>query len=51
VARAAPSIAMSRATIQGMLTELGRMIQVGVVPGPARRWQGKLIAIFRQLTG
>jgi AcrR family transcriptional regulator len=42
---------VAAATIQGTLAELGRMIQLGVVPGPARRWQGKLIAIFRQLTG
>jgi AcrR family transcriptional regulator len=37
------------ASVQGTLAELGRMIQVGVVPGPAQRWQGKLIALFRQL--
>ena len=56
----APSVGGSRsavdrdiaaASIQGTLAELGRMIQVGVVPGPARRWQGKLVVLFRQLLG
>jgi AcrR family transcriptional regulator len=37
------------AAIQGTLSEIGRMIAVGVVPGPARRWQGKLVALFRAL--
>jgi hypothetical protein len=37
------------ASVQGTLAELGRMIQVGVAPGPARRWRGKLVALFRQL--
>jgi TetR/AcrR family transcriptional regulator, repressor of fatR-cypB operon len=37
------------ASVQGTLAELGRMIQVGVVPGPARRWRGKLVALFRHL--
>lgn len=37
------------AAIQGTLSEIGRMITVGVVPGPARRWQGKLVVLFRQL--
>ena len=42
---------VAAASVQGTLTELGRMIQVGVVPGPARRWQGRLVALFRQLMG
>jgi len=37
------------ASVQGTLAELGRMIQVGVVPGPARRWHGRLVALFRRL--
>jgi AcrR family transcriptional regulator len=37
------------AAVQGTLSEIGRMIAVGVVPGPARRWQGKLVALFQTL--
>jgi len=40
---------MAAAAVQGTLAELGRMIQVGVVPGPARRWQAKLVTLFRGL--
>ena len=40
---------IAAASIQGTLSELGRMIQVGVVQGPARRWHGRLVALFRQL--
>jgi TetR/AcrR family transcriptional regulator, repressor of fatR-cypB operon len=39
------------ASVQGTLAELGRMIQVGAVAGPARRWRGKLVALFRQSLG
>jgi AcrR family transcriptional regulator len=42
---------VAAASMQGTLAELGRMIQVGVVPGPARRWHGKLVVLFRQLIG
>jgi TetR/AcrR family transcriptional regulator, repressor of fatR-cypB operon len=42
---------IAAASLQGTLAELGRMIQVGVVQGPARRWQARLIALFRQLMG
>jgi hypothetical protein len=37
--------------VEGTLAELGRMIQVGVVTGPARRWQGRLVALFRRALG
>ena len=40
---------IAAASMQGTLAEVGRMIEVGVVQGPARRWQGKLVALFRQL--
>ena len=40
---------VAAASMQGTLSELGRMIQIGVVPGPARRWHGRLVALFRQL--
>lgn len=42
---------VAAASIQGTLAELGRMIQVGVVPGPAQRYQEKLVILFRQLIG
>jgi AcrR family transcriptional regulator len=57
---AAPRVRASRgaidadvaaASMQGTLSELGRMIQIGVVPGPARRWHDRLVALFRQLAG
>lgn len=57
---AAPRVRASRgaidadvaaASMQGTLSELGRMIQIGVVPGPARRWHERLVALFRQLAG
>lgn len=40
---------VAAAAMQGTLAELGRMIQVGVVPGPARRWHDRLVALFQQL--
>ncbi len=42
---------VAAATIEGTLAELGRMIEVGVVRGPARRWHGRLVALFRRLVG
>jgi TetR/AcrR family transcriptional regulator, repressor of fatR-cypB operon len=39
------------ASLQGTLAELGRMLQVGVVQGPAQRWQARLVALFLQLVG
>jgi AcrR family transcriptional regulator len=40
---------VAAASVQGTLAELGRMIQVGVVPGPARRWRRKLVVLLTQL--
>ncbi|HEX5072585.1 MAG TPA: helix-turn-helix domain-containing protein [Gemmatimonadaceae bacterium] len=42
---------VAAASMQGTLSELGRMIQIGVVPGPARRWHDRLVTLFRQLVG
>jgi AcrR family transcriptional regulator len=42
---------VAAASLQGTLAELGRMIQVGVVPGPARRWHAELLTLFHQLVG
>ena len=39
------------ASVEGTLAELGRMIQVGAVAGPARRWQGRIVALFRWAFG
>ena len=37
------------ASLQGTLAELARMLQVGVVPGPAMRWKSDLVALFRRV--
>jgi AcrR family transcriptional regulator len=37
------------ACVQGTLSELARMLQVGVLDGPAGRWKGDLVALFRRL--
>jgi AcrR family transcriptional regulator len=41
---------VAAASVQGTLAELARMLQVGVVPGPARRWQADLVALFRHVS-
>lgn len=38
---------VAAASIQGTLAELGRMIQVGVVPGPAIRWRSAIVVLLR----
>ena len=45
----AVSVDIAAASIQGTLAELARMLQVGVVPGPAVRWQADLVALFRRV--
>jgi AcrR family transcriptional regulator len=45
--RVNPDIAA--ASLQGTLGELARMLQVGVVDGPAARWKGGVVALFRRL--
>jgi AcrR family transcriptional regulator len=44
----AVNLNLAAASVQGTLAELARMIQVGVVAGPARRWQGGLVALFQK---
>ena len=39
---------VAAASLQGTLAELARMLQVGVIPGPATRWQADLVALFRR---
>jgi AcrR family transcriptional regulator len=41
---------LAAASLQGTLAELARMIQVGVVEGPATRWKTDLVALFMKLT-
>ena len=40
---------VAAASLQGTLAELARMLQVGVVPGPAVRWKADLVALFRRV--
>lgn len=40
---------VAAASVQGTLAELGRMIQVGVIPGPAIRWKGAVCTLLRKL--
>jgi AcrR family transcriptional regulator len=37
------------ASLQGTLAELARMLEVGVVSGPARRWKDDLVELFRKV--
>jgi AcrR family transcriptional regulator len=40
---------IAAAVLQGTLAELARMIQVGVLNGPATRWQGDVVSLIRTL--
>lgn len=40
---------VAAASLQGTLGELTRMLQVGVVQGPAVKWKGELVAFFARL--
>jgi AcrR family transcriptional regulator len=42
---------VAAASLQGTLAELARMLQVGVIPGPAVRWKSELVRTFRRLAG
>jgi AcrR family transcriptional regulator len=37
------------ASLQGTLAEIARMLQVGVIPGPAVRWKDDLVRLFRKV--
>ena len=37
------------ASLQGTLAEFARMLQVGVIPGPAARWKADLVRFFRRV--
>jgi len=45
--RRAVSRDVAAASLQGTLAELARMLQLGVIPGPAMRWTPDLVAFFR----
>jgi AcrR family transcriptional regulator len=45
--KSAVSADVAAASLQGTLAEIARMIQVGVVPGPAVRFKAELVALFR----
>lgn len=40
---------LAAASLQGTLAELARMLQVGVLEGPATRWKKGLVVLFRRL--
>jgi AcrR family transcriptional regulator len=40
---------VAAASLQGTLAELTRMLQVGVISGPAVRWKGELVRCFGRL--
>lgn len=40
---------LAAASLQGTLGELARMLQVGVLEGPAAKWKGGLVTLFRRL--
>jgi len=42
---------VAAASLQGTLAEWSRMLQVGVVPGPATRWKADLVEFFRTIAG
>jgi AcrR family transcriptional regulator len=41
---------VAAASLQGTLAELARMLQVGVIPGPATRWKADVVALFRDVS-
>ena len=47
--RSAVSPDVAAASLQGTLAELARMLQVGVIAGPAMRWKTDLVALFRRV--
>jgi len=45
------SVDVVAASLQGTLAEIARMLQVGVIPGPALRWKADLVNLFRRVGG
>ena len=48
--QAALNLDLAAASLQGTLAELARMLEVGVVPGPAVRWKADLVALFSRVS-
>jgi len=44
------NVDVAAASLQGTLAEIARMLQVGVVPGPAVRWKADLVALFQRVS-
>jgi AcrR family transcriptional regulator len=40
---------VAAASLQGTHAEMARMVEVGVIPGPATRWKADLVALFRSV--
>ena len=49
--KATVSLDVLAGSLQGTLAEVGRMLQVGVIPGPALRWKGDLVKLFGRVAG
>jgi len=47
--KAAVNPDVAAASLQGTLAELARMLQVGVIAGPAVRWKVELVTLFRKI--
>ena len=47
-AASALTATLAAASLQGTLAEVARMIQVGVIKGPAKRWKSSLVELFRK---
>ena len=47
--KSALNLDVAAASLQGTLAELTRMLQVGVISGPAVRWKGELVKFFHKL--
>ena len=45
--KSAVNLDVVAASLQGTLAEVARMLQVGVIPGPAVRWKADLVRLFR----
>jgi AcrR family transcriptional regulator len=48
--QAALNLDLAAASLQGTLAELARMLEVGVVAGPAVRWKADLVALFSRVS-
>jgi AcrR family transcriptional regulator len=48
-AQPAARVDVAAAAVQGTIAELARMIHVGVVAGPAARWQSATVALLRRV--